>query len=56
MRKAAATKGLYATFEKITYKDGFFTVEDLKVQKDGNENPLASVQKLKIRAIAMRDS
>ena len=56
VRKAATTKGLYATFEKITYKDGFFTVEDLKVQKDGNENPLASVQKLKIRAIAMRDS
>lgn len=56
VRIAATTKGLYATFEKITYKDGFFTVEDLKVQKDGNENPLASVQKLKIRAIAMRDS
>ena len=56
VRKAAATKGLYTTFEKITYSDGYFTVEKLQVEKDGYDNPLASVQELKIRAIAIRDT
>lgn len=56
VRKAAATKNMYAKFDKITYDKGFFIIENLQVQKTGYDNPLASVDNLRIRAIAIRDS
>ena len=47
---------MYAKFDKITYDKGFFIIENLQVQKTGYDNPLASVDNLRIRAIAIRDS
>jgi len=35
--KAAATKDMYAKFDRITYTDGAFIVHDLKVVKNGHE-------------------
>ena len=58
VREAAATKGMYAAFDRIIFDQdtGFFKIQNLRVQKDGYNNPLASVQELQIRAIGIRNS
>ena len=49
--KEAATFEMRASFSNITYADGIFTVNGLKINKTNYNNPLASINKLEIRAV-----
>lgn len=49
--EAAATKNMVSSFDSISYSDGFFVVSGLRISKPGYNAPLASIEKLQIRAV-----